>query len=285
MVETREESRISIRTKLEVVKRLLQGSTLISVAADFGVRPEVAECWRDRFVGSGAKAIQSVRPHSKNIPELWARNESDFALSPIGKAFLRAGRRSLGHEFGPGEIPTLEEIEDIAQRGFPSEHLQVQSAAAFFAARFYGKNDVIHLCIAGVPYVHCVDTDTVRLEIMRKVYPEKWSYDVGDAYALARRFREEGRIFDVTIADCPNQMALRVLFADFENFIGITRQHLFCYFNREMFNELGIQPTAESLGRRLSDRWQAAIVVEQLALRSSAYGGTYWAIVRAPGHR
>lgn len=281
VVETKDEARVSIRAKLESAKRLLRGESPDAVAEEFGVRREIVGFWRDRFVSYGAKALRKSSFDAETIAAEIAHATENPETAEARSAFLRAGRRSLGSEFAPGEIPTLEEIEDIAQRGFPAECLEgAQSVVAFFAARFYGRNDVIHLAKAGIPSVHCVDIDAERLDVMATIYPSGWTYEAGDAYALAQRYYKEKRTFDVAICDCTHLMALRVLLIDFPVFSLLCERFLLCYINREMFDRLEIEFTARALSDRMSRWWKTDIEVPLLSPRSSAYGGTCWAVIR-----
>ncbi len=224
------------------------------------------------------KALVSEVLAGKRASEVAAAGGVDAAtLEHWTREFRRHGLRGLGYEFAPGEIPTLEELRAIAQRGFPVELCRgARSAAGFFAARFYGRNDIIHVHGAGVPEVDLIDIDAERMRVMSQVYPAHWNYVTGDAWEAAARYRDAGRVFDMVICDCTAEMAASVLTDRLALFQAITGKVLLVYGNKEMFARLGAADTAASLGSALSARNARPVKVRQLAWRSSTHGGTYW---------
>jgi len=65
---------------------------------------------------------------------------------------------------------------------FPAEVLVgARSALFLFGAAFLGANDAIHARAAGVPGT-VVDRDPERLEQMRRLYPDTWTFVCRDAF-------------------------------------------------------------------------------------------------------
>jgi hypothetical protein len=196
--------------------------------------------------------------------------------------FVRAGRRAISIDFDSLEAPTLDALLTVAQKGFPYHVLRdAQSCAGLFAARFYGKNDIIHLYRANVPEVELVDIDRPRIEIMQQMYPSRWTYVVADVFELVESYRRERRSFDVTICDCTTELASSILTDQLDDFLGITRQYLLVYGNEEMFSAWGASADPASLSGALSARHGSPVEVVDMPRRSSSRGGTYWVVVNA----
>jgi hypothetical protein len=76
-----------------------------------------------------------------------------------------------------------------------------ETALVLFGAAFLGVNDAIHFANAGIPDVTVVDTDAARLDTMRRLYPESWTFVAADAFAFVEEQREAGALYDVVGAD------------------------------------------------------------------------------------
>jgi glycosyltransferase involved in cell wall biosynthesis len=96
---------------------------------------------------------------------------------------------------------TLDELRARAAR-YPVDVLGGrETALVLFGAAFLGVNDAIHFANAGIPDVTVVDTDTARLDTMRPLYPESWTFVAADAFAFVEEQREAGALYDVVGAD------------------------------------------------------------------------------------
>jgi len=227
------------RKKSDAVLRVLRGEHAEQVATDLGVSSSDITSWEKRF--------------------------------------MRAGKRALSIDFDGDWVPTLDGLISMAQRGFPQHVLaDVDSCAGLFAARFYGKNDVIHVLLAGLPDVHVVDIDAPRIKAMQSIYPKRWTYIVADVFELVQTYISENKRFDVVICDCYQGMAKSVILERFSEFEAITNHNLLVYSNKPMIEEIGAPPDAEALSEVLSKYHQRPIRVAGLTKRSSAHGGTYW---------
>lgn len=94
-------------------------------------------------------------------------------------------------------------IEHVAMqaRPYPSHLLpQEGSALALCAAAFLGHNDVVHFAEAGMRVV-CVDRDAERLEEMKRLYPDDWTFACDDAWGFAERAYTLGMTWDVVSVD------------------------------------------------------------------------------------
>ncbi len=204
-------------------------------------------------------------------------NVSSNDIEGWEKKFVRGGKRALSVDFDGDWAPTLDGLMSTAQRGFPHSVLSdAESCAGLFAARFYGKNDIIHVLCAGVPDVHVVDIDGPRIEAMQSIYPKRWTYVVADVFELVPTYAADKIQFDVVICDCYQGMAKSVLRERFADFEAITRNTLLVYGNKPMIEEIGADVDADALSQVLTEYHQRPIRVAGLTTRSSAHGGTYW---------
>lgn len=74
------------------------------------------------------------------------------------------------------------------------------TALSLFAAGYYGWNDCIHFLRHNMT-CDCVDVDGARLDAMRTVYPESWTFTVADAWGFAAESAATGSTWDVVSVD------------------------------------------------------------------------------------
>lgn len=236
--------RYRVTHKLNAVNRVMRGEPMDDVADALGIEAELVEKWL--------------------------------------KTFVSAGKNNLRFTCDPNEVPTLEALHLSAQKSFPTRLLNdCHSAASFFCAHFYGKNDTVHLWAMGVPDVVMVDINVAKLEAMRKMYPPEWEVVAGDAFAAARAFQAAGRTFDVVVCDTNTGMGPRVAFDEFNVFHSLCRKHLILMYNPTMFATLGVPPEAAPLSDALSQRLGREVLATDVIRRSSHAGGIYWCVFQA----
>lgn len=107
---------------------------------------------------------------------------------------------NLGHVNMNNVPKSLEEIiEENYNAPFPKYALsQCETALMLFCAGFYGRNDCVWVAEAGLTNVVCIDTDQEKLDVMRKLYPVKWSFVCTDVYKV--QLYEK---YDLVVADIP----------------------------------------------------------------------------------
>lgn len=236
-------AKFRVSHKMTAVERVMRGESLQTVAEGLGASVELVEKWH--------------------------------------KQFASAGKNHLRYTCDPGEIPTLEALQLSAQKAFPTRLLHgCHSAASFFCAQFYGKNDVIHLYEMGVPQVTLVDLDTAKLAVMRNLYPQDWTILQADAFETAQRMLKESRKFDAVICDPYSSLGSRVAFDEFRVFQALASKLLLFMYSKEMFDELGIEPDVAALGAAVSKRSGVKAEAVDVIKRSSHAGGIYWGVFR-----
>lgn len=198
------------------------------------------------------------------------------------QTFIRAGTRAIKFTFDEGEVPTIDDLRLHGQRAFPvALSHECANAVCFFCAQFYGKNDVIHLATAGMEDVTLVDLDTNKLSIMENIYPQQWTYRVGDAYAVAAEMNSQGERFDLVVCDPYSSAAPTVLFDKFSDFFGIAAKYFVTLVSQPMLSQRSLEADAGALGEHLSEVHDRKIQVADLIKRSSHEGGIYWAVLQA----
>lgn len=84
---------------------------------------------------------------------------------------------------------------------YPADMLQgCDTGLCLFSAAFGGRNDAIHFARYGLTTT-CVDRDSARLEQMREVYPDDWTFLVSDAWDFAETCVAEDVWFDAVSVD------------------------------------------------------------------------------------
>ena len=153
---------------------------------DFGVdrfeRPLVQH-WDAIALADGTKAIQrsieGAEPQSigRRVAEAIARNGYSAPVDgvPAGIAdslrqvFKEGALRGLRWTDDIGEIPDIEVTRTYAKGGtpFPSDAIKgKRNVLCLFCARFYGRNDVIHVHDAAPEHGTLVDKDADSIEAM-----------------------------------------------------------------------------------------------------------------------
>lgn len=230
------------KVKMEAVQAVLAGESSESVADRIGADPALVSGWHD--------------------------------------SFLKAGKAALRFTGDPGEVPRLRDVQLTAQRAFPTRLLNdCRSAAAFFVAQFYGKNDVVHIYNAGIPRVTLVDVDRDKLDVMREIYPSDWDVLYEDAFAVAERFASEGRKFDLVTCDAYSPMSERVAWDTLDLWESIANRYLMLFYTTPMLEQLGAPPEAPVVADAVSARLGRPVRVIDLIKRSSHLGGVYWCVI------
>ena len=102
-----------------------------------------------------------------------------------------------------GAVATYSSLEMIgdAARPYPAQYLdELETGLCLFGAAFLGHNDAIHFYENGLETT-VVDTDAERLEEMRELYPDGWSFVAVDAWEYAHAAAREEIAFDAVSVD------------------------------------------------------------------------------------
>lgn len=95
---------------------------------------------------------------------------------------------------------TLEYVA-MSARPYPTHLLTgCETGLVLFAAAFLGHNDAIHFAEAGLEGT-CCDIDAERLEEMKRLYPDNWTFVAGDAWELAQEAADADLQWDVVSVD------------------------------------------------------------------------------------
>jgi hypothetical protein len=155
-----------------------------------------------------------------------------------------------------------------------------KNAAVFFCAAFWGRQDVVYFCDAGVKNVTLVDSDARKMALLKKIYPANWGYEVRDAFELVGELRERGRRYDVVSADCWAHDVKLILINDFGPFYDITGKYLVSTVSfNNFFKEYGIRPSEAALSDFMSAKHGVRIRVIELLERSGFDDRCYWAVM------
>lgn len=97
-------------------------------------------------------------------------------------------------------MTTLEHVA-MEARPYPTHLLEdCDTGLVLFAAAFKGWNDAIHFAMAGMVGT-CVDVDKGRLDAMRPLYPDNWSFYASDAWKYAEAAQREDLTWDAVSVD------------------------------------------------------------------------------------
>lgn len=108
--------------------------------------------------------------------------------------------------------PPLDAISRVA-RPYPAHLLaDCDTGLVLFAAAFMGHNDAIHFARRDLETT-CVDVDGAKLEEMRGLYPDSWTFVEADAWEFARRSRKK---WDAVSADTFSGDAMQRSLSDLE---------------------------------------------------------------------
>jgi hypothetical protein len=236
--------RVRPRVKLAAVERVLSGESIARVAAKESLSEELLTKWH--------------------------------------KAYTSAGKNALRYNNDPGELPTIKDLRLTAQKAFPGRLLhECRSAASFFCAAFYGKNDLIHVYNAGVPNVTMLDQDAEKLEHMRSIYPDHWETVCGDAFEIVKQLHADGKKYDAVVADMfTGEPGKKVAWDFYDHFSGITGKYLFLMYFQGMLDELGVPAEPAPLQEALIGKLGRPVNVVDLVRRSSHAGGMFWCVIR-----
>jgi hypothetical protein len=156
-----------------------------------------------------------------------------------------------------------ESFADIYDRGsgetFPRHLLEGQETGlVLFAAGFYGMHDAYWMAEAGVRAT-CVDIDQEKLETMRRIYPDDWTFACQDAFELAESL---DRRFDVVTVDPGSNW--------FERVADLTE--LWCSLARRA---AVIGAGVGTKDMRAPEGWR----VTDTRRRSNHLGGVFWVVM------
>jgi len=179
------------------------------------------------------------------------------------------------------KVPTLKDLSLIAQnkKKFPSYIFEnSKSGICFFAAAFFGKNDVIYLYEYGIKDVCLVDLDEARLNIMKLIYPKTWSIEVADAFKHAKNVN---RLYDLVLCDPWTGGINKVFFDNFDSFINITNKYFISFATiDDLFTKNSIKFNKESLSNFLTDYHNRSIKVKEIIeTGGSLHGGSLYIII------
>ena len=177
-------------------------------------------------------------------------------------------------------LPSLAELTAVARSDlFPVALVKnALLAISFFSAGFFGRNDVINLHVSGVQKISLNDIDQRKLEHMQAIYPSCEEILVGDAYATARRLRDDYRTFQIVVCDPFTNRVLQMATDYFPLFRGLASKSYIFGINADAMAQIGAEADAVSLGAALSRLHGEEIAVEALILRNPSIS-VYWAAV------
>lgn len=170
------------------------------------------------------------------------------------------------------ENKTLTNLSSLKRRSspqsFPCDTLkESDSAICFFAAAFLGKQDAIHMAMAGIKNVVCVDTNVEKLEEMRAgpyAGLSGWTFRSDDAFIAAADLG----IADVVSCDPFTGTTMRYVITKMAVFAALARKWLI----------LGVTSAELNASNKLSP--PPGFELNRMLKRSANYGGTYWAVFR-----
>lgn len=182
--------------------------------------------------------------------------------------------------------PTIEDVwrDRSAPTAFPHFLCTgARTAACFFSAAFYGRNDVIYLHQLGVPELVLVDRDRAKLAVMAKIYPTVTETLVDDAYEVAGRLRRQSRAFDIVVCDPFSNQTLSVFRDYFEVFAALARKCWITGVSPDEFDQAGIEPTEHGVQTWLDRSGHRDWYVAWLAVRNQSTGLAWLGLCRRPG--
>ena len=161
--------------------------------------------------------------------------------------------------------------------GFPVIPDYVHSAACFFCAAFYGKNDVAHVRDRGIKDVLLVDNNADKMKTMSGKYPGRWQYMVGDVYEVVKGLPDAR--YDLVICDQWTSQMVDVLGTHFVEFYRVAGSVMILGLTQEWYTRMSgdssmvtagaVQDLLESMhGRSFGSLF--------LVYRSALCGGCWW---------
>jgi hypothetical protein len=168
------------------------------------------------------------------------------------------------------ELPTRDDVWRVrsAENEFPSQLVAgARSAVAFFAAHFFGRNDVVFLDHLGVSEIVLVDKNSDNMDHMAKIYPSVVETIAEDAYAVANRMRAAGRTFDVVTCDPFTNDGWPIVTDHFETFGALARRTWITGVTVDEFTKAGVTPTVDGVQAWLNsdghEEWEAAWLADR----------------------
>jgi hypothetical protein len=224
--------------KVGAVEKVLNGQSVSKVSRELGIDSQRLEKWVKKYKGAGKNALRFVGD--------------------------------------PDEKPTLRDLELGAHSAFPTQILNgCQTAASFYSAQLYGKNDVIHLYKCGVESVDLVDLNAEKLESMKELYPNINKIHCEDVFGALNRWVTQKTRFDVVISD-PYTHHCREAWEKKDDFFKITQKVYVANLTHDVLNgETELEKLRSNLLPQDHD-----FEVFSLVKRSSLDGGVYWVVFK-----
>ena len=144
---------------------------------------------------------------------------------------------------------------------YPTEALQgLETALMGFCAAFLGRQDCAWVEEARLTAT-CVDTNADRLDQMRELYPEEWSFVCDDVYRYAQSLYAFGYQFDLVSLDPP------------------TNQFELCDYRLPLWCSLARRVVVLGVGSRPKLAYPEGWRLTDIVQRSNFRGGVYWAVL------
>ncbi len=174
----------------------------------------------------------------------------------------------------------LHEIRAMAEgRPFPQFTLaNANSGICIYSVALHGVRDVIHLRDKQVKRVTLVDIDREKMEEMKKIYPQRWEYLVGDAFETLDRLKRDDQTFDVVVLDPWIHEQTRNL-DRLGDLLDIANRYVVISLSmKSFFAEHGLPTKADALGAFLKAR-DSRVKEARLMFCTAFDGGMYWATI------
>ncbi len=182
-------------------------------------------------------------------------------------------------------LPTRDEIWNgrSARNAFPVALVaDAGTAASFFSAAFYGRNDVTYLDHLKIPDIVLVDIDQDKLATMAKIYPTVTETFAEDAFEVAARLRDRGRVFDVVLCDPYDGLSWPVLGPHFDRFAALARRLWITGVSLATLEAHGIVATRDGVQTWLDGHGRAAWEAVWLEVRNLNTGVAWLGLRRRP---
>lgn len=249
-------------------------------AAECAISQEMALLWKE--FGNGGLAAMT-RQFAEAITLRGLANAGGDRFSPelsarLKEVFKRAALDRLQWTEEAGEIPTIDILRAQRSTAFPSEMIRgKRNALCVFCARFYGRDDVIHVHDVCPDHVTLVDDDAQSMADMKLIYPGDWSFVTDDYRRFFQRAAEVGAKFDLIICDEWPSMAKEVAWDCLPTIMSICSDMLIINYTTEMLDELNV--SAHEL-RRLSTAVSQRTGIDVAFSKMSPLGANAcWAVI------
>lgn len=156
----------------------------------------------------------------------------------------------------------LGEIREYGKRrAYPIDVLSgLRSGLLLFGAGFYGATDGIRFLDAGLIDVSVVDLDSMRLGVMRALYPSTWTFVIGDVWDWLREAREGGMKWDIVSLDPPSDIAESKVAEMLKGAEAVSNRFVVCGASAEEVEREGVR-IGDSFGN--DGEWRVRTVVER----------------------